>query len=117
MMYGCHSCHQGVNIGGNMFQRLGVMESYYNEKNTNQANMGRYNITKKDEDRYVFKVPGLRNVAITPPYLHNGSIDKLEDVVSLMGRYQLGRNLPDEDIDSITEFLQSLTGEWKGKSL
>jgi hypothetical protein len=87
---GCTSCHQGVNIGGNSYQRLGVMEDYFAVRGKiTGADLGRFNITRREEDRYLFKVPSLRNVALTAPYLHDGSAQTLHDVVAIMARYQL----------------------------
>jgi len=115
--YGCISCHQGINIGANMFQRFGVFDGYFNNKTISQSDLGRFNVTGIEEDRYVFKVPGLRNVAVTAPYFHDGSVSTLENAVMIMGRYQLGRELSEEDIRLLTAFLQSLTGQWQGKLL
>ena len=110
--HGCIACHQGANVGGNMFQRFGVMRDYFAGKaHVTTADLGRYNVTGRDEDRYVFKVPSLRNVALTPPYFHDASAATLEDAVSQMGLYQLGIDLPKEDVRLIVLFLRSLTGE------
>jgi cytochrome c peroxidase len=116
--YGCVTCHQGVNVGGNMFQPLGVMGNFFADRGrTNKADLGRFNITGEAEDKHVFKVPSLRNAALTGPYLHDGSAQTLPDAVNVMARYQLGRELPPRDVEQIVEFLQSLTGEYKGKPL
>lgn len=118
--YGCAACHQGVLLGGNMFQRFGVMGDYFSHLPASQAvpaDLGRYNVTKRNEDRHVFKVPSLRNVAVTAPYFHNGSATTLESAVVIMGRYQLGRELSGTDIEVITAFLRTLTGEWEGQPL
>lgn len=113
--FGCISCHQGVNVGGNMFQRFGVMGDYFHDRADRvpirEADYGRFNVTHQEVDRYVFKVPGLRNVALTAPYFHDGSASSLKDAVSVMGRYQLGRDLSHEDIESIEAFLHTLTGK------
>ncbi|HLO62385.1 MAG TPA: cytochrome-c peroxidase [Azonexus sp.] len=114
---GCASCHQGVGIGGNMYQRFGVMADYFQGRPENTADLGRFNVTGKAEDRHVFKVPGLRNVALTAPYFHDASARTLEEAVLIMGRYQLGRQLSDDDLHAITAFLRTLTGEWQGKQL
>jgi cytochrome c peroxidase len=112
--FGCISCHQGVNVGGNFFQRFGVMGNYFVDRgNSTTADLGRYNITGQEEDRYVFKVPGLRNVAITAPYFHDGSADTLDSAIKVMGRYQLGRELSEKDRRYIAAFLESLTGEYR----
>ena len=115
--YGCASCHQGINIGGNMFHRFSAVQNYFADKDPSKANLGRFNVTGLEADRHVFKVPGLRNVAVTPPYFHDGSVDTLEEVVEIMGRYQLGRKLSDEDVRLITAFLVTLTGKWQGETL
>jgi cytochrome c peroxidase len=112
---GCASCHQGVNIGGNMFQRFGIMADYFADRAQNRpvgtADLGRYNVTGREEDRHVFKVPGLRNVAQTAPYFHDGSVATLEEAVAIMGRYQLGRELSRAEVASLVVFLQTLTGD------
>ncbi|PKH28600.1 cytochrome B6 [Pseudomonas sp. 43NM1] len=116
--YGCIACHQGVNIGGNMFQKLGVMADYFEARgNPTEADLGRYLVTKDEEDRNVFKVPSLRNVAVTAPYFHDGSAKTLEDAVDVMFKFQLGRVPSDEDKTLIIQFLKTLTGEWEGKPL
>jgi cytochrome c peroxidase len=113
--FGCTSCHQGANIGGNMFQRFGVMADYFADRASSvpatEADLGRYNVTRREEDRHVFKVPSLRNVALTAPYFHNGSVATLDEAVSVMGRYQLGRRLSKDEVASIVVFLNTLTGE------
>jgi cytochrome c peroxidase len=116
--YGCTSCHQGVNVGGNMFETLGTMADYFADRGTiTKADHGRFNVTGREEDRYVFKVPGLRNVAVTAPYFHDGSVETLEKAVAVMGRYQLGQRLSPEDVEQIVKFLKTLTGEYEGKPL
>lgn len=115
---GCIACHQGVGIGGNMFQVFGVMRNYFADRgNLTEADYGRYNVTGRDRDRHVFKVPSLRNVEVTPPYLHDGSVKELEDIVDVMAKYQLGRKLSRRQVTLITKFLKTLTGEYKGKRL
>ena len=110
--YGCASCHQGVNAGGNMFQQFGVIGDYFGDRgNITQADLGRFNATRKEADRYVFRVPSLRNVAITPPYLHDGSAQTLKETIEIMVKYQLGRPIPTADVQLIAEFLETLTGE------
>lgn len=81
------------------------------------VDFGCYNVTGRDIDRHRFRVPGLRNVAVTPPYFHDDSIDELDETIRVMGRYQLGVDLVREDVRSMVAFLESLTGEYKGKSL
>jgi cytochrome c peroxidase len=116
--FGCTSCHQGVNVGGNMFETLGAMADYFADRGgAAKVDNGRFNVTGRDEDRYVFKVPGLRNVARTAPYLHDGSAETLEKAVTIMGRYQLGETLSSEDVQQIAKFLRTLTGEYEGRPL
>jgi len=116
--YGCISCHQGVNIGGNFFQRFGIIGDYFADRgNQTKADLGRYNVTNQEEDRYVFKVPGLRNVAVTAPYFHDGSAETLDKAIEVMGHYQLGRKLSEEERRLIAAFLESLTGEYRGERL
>ena len=116
--YGCVACHQGVNAGGNMFQLFGVMGDYFAKRgNVTEADNGRYNATKNEADKHMFKVPSLRNVALTAPYFHDGSAKTLSDAVDVMFRYQLGRPASQADKDLIVKFLHTLTGEYKGKSL
>lgn len=116
--YGCTSCHQGVGVGGNMFQNFGVAADYFADRgNVTPADLGRFNVTGRDEDRFVFKVPSLRNVALTPPYFHDGSAETLEQAIAVMGRYQLGRTLSHEDLDQIAQFLRTLTGVYAGAPL
>lgn len=110
---GCISCHQGINIGGNLFQKFGVFYNYFAERgNITQEDYGRKNITGREMDAFVFKVPSLRNIAVTAPYLHDGSAATIEEAVSIMGRSQLGRKLTHEQVRLITAFLQTLTGEY-----
>lgn len=110
---GCASCHQGVNIGGNLFQTFGVMGHYFADRgNITRADLGRFNVTGQEVDRYVFKVPGLRNVARTFPYFHDGSAKTLEEAVTVMSKYQLGRKLSPDEIDLIVKFLKTLDGEY-----
>lgn len=116
--YGCVSCHQGMLVGGNMFQSLGIFGDYFGDRgNIAKADYGRYNVTGKEEDRYVFKVPSLRNVVLTAPYFHDGNPQTLDEAIKLMGKYQLGVDLPQNDVNAITQFLKSLTGEYNGQKL
>ncbi|HAX80838.1 MAG TPA: cytochrome B6 [Cyanobacteria bacterium UBA11372] len=116
--YGCVSCHQGVNVGGNLFQKFGIMGDYFSDRgNITEADFGRFNVTGKAEDRYVFKVPTLRNITLTAPYFHDGSAETLEQAIAIMAKYQLGRELSKETIDFIIKFLTTLTGEYQGKPL
>lgn len=116
--YGCVSCHQGINIGGNLFQNFGLFGNYFEDRGTpTKADLGRFNVTGKEEDRYKFRVSSLRNIDLTPPYFHDGTAETLDEAVMLMGKYQLGRQLSTEDTQLIVKFLKTLTGEYQGKPL
>lgn len=115
---GCISCHQGQGIGGNMFQRMGAKLDYFaGRDDLTEFDMGRFNATGDEFDRHRFKVPSLRNIALTAPYFHDSSAATLEDAIQTMVRYQLGRRLKDTDIQSIKAFLESLTGKYNGTKL
>jgi cytochrome c peroxidase len=103
---GCTTCHNGPAVGGAAFQRLGLVKPFPHQKD-----LGRFKVTKQDSDKMVFRVASLRNIEKTGPYLHDGSETDLGNVVKLMGRHQLGRELPDADVAVIVEFLKALTGE------
>ena len=110
--YGCVSCHQGVNVGGNMFQVFGVLNDYFRRRgNITDADLGRYAVTGNEEDRHAFKVPSLRMAAMTAPYLHDGSAATLRDAVDAMFEFQLGREAPEQDKDDIVAFIKTLAGE------
>ena len=112
--YGCVSCHQGANVGGNMFQVFGVLNEYFRKRgNITEADLGRYNVTGNPADRHAFKVPSLRMAAHTAPYLHDGSAATLRDAVDAMFEFQLGRDAPDEDKEAIVAFIKTLAGEFK----
>jgi cytochrome c peroxidase len=112
--YGCGSCHQGVNVGGNMFQKFGVFPAGPGPFRL-EADQGRYQVTSVPRDRGVFRVPSLRNVAATGPYFHDGRSATLEDAVETMATVQLGRRLEPDDVESIVRFLRTLTGEYQGR--
>lgn len=103
---GCASCHSGPALGGQMYSKMGQVKEY-----PGLTDVGRYEVTGLDSDRYFFKVPSLRNIAKTGPYLHDGSVSSLADTVSIMAEYQLGRTLTDAEIADIVAFLGALTGE------
>lgn len=104
---GCTACHNGPAVGGNSFQKFGVVEPY---KTANSAE-GRIAVTGKDADRFYFKVPTLRNVELTYPYFHDGEAATLKDAVNTMGRIQLGKNFTESENRKIVAFLKTLTGE------
>lgn len=102
---GCIQCHTGELVGGSMFQKAGVQEPW-----PNQGDQGRFEVTRAESDRMVFKVPSLRNVALTAPYFHDGSVTDLGVAVQRMGWHQLGRELPPSEITAIVAWLGALTG-------
>ncbi|WP_293443470.1 cytochrome c peroxidase [Persephonella sp.] len=108
---GCVSCHSGTLVGGNSYQKFGILEPYWKYTKSKKVDYGRYNITKKDEDKYVFKVPPLRNVEKTSPYFHDGSVKDLKKAIWIMGKVQLGKELSDKQVSLIEAFLKSLTGK------
>lgn len=105
MEVGCMGCHTGPQVGGTMFQHVGVMEPW-----PNQTDPGRAGVTQDSADRMVFKVPSLKNIAQTAPYFHDGSVTDLHDAVKMMGRYQLGVDLSAPEIDAIVTWMGSMTG-------
>ncbi|SNB74586.1 cytochrome c peroxidase [Arboricoccus pini] len=119
--YGCIACHQGMNVGGNMMQVFGVLGDpgdYFRGKgSTTPFDTGLYRLTGKEEDKFVFRVPSLRNVALTAPYFNDGSATTLPDAIRIMAKYQLGRPISERDVDLIVAFLQTLTGDYEGKPL
>jgi cytochrome c peroxidase len=108
---GCMACHNGPYVGGQMYQKFGIYEPYWKYTKSRKIDEGRYVVTKKESDKYVFKVPVLRNVAMTAPYFHDGSVDKLEDAVIIMAKVQLGKDLDEKQAGAIAAFLNALTGE------
>ena len=104
---GCISCHNGINIGGNLYQKLGILKTYVDKLNS----QGRFNVTKKSRDKYYFKVPSLRNISKTAPYLHDGTQKNLHDTIEFMIDYQLGMILTEQEIDKIESFLKTLDGK------
>jgi cytochrome c peroxidase len=103
---GCNTCHAGPYVGGQMYQKLGLVKPWPNEED-----LGRYEVTQNDADKLFFKVPSLRNVEKTAPYYHDGSVPELEQAVKLMGTHQLGKDLAGDDVASIVTWLKTLTGE------
>jgi cytochrome c peroxidase len=109
--YGCSSCHNDSGIGGTSFQKFGVFEDYWKQTGSQAIDEGRYSVTHELADKYLFKVPSLRNVSKTPPYFHDGSVAKLADAIRIMGKVQLGKVLGDQDVNELLAFLNSLTGQ------
>jgi cytochrome c peroxidase len=114
--YGCAACHQGMNIGGNMYQKFGIFAAPGGmDSDVAGIDFGRFFVTGVPRDREVFRVPSLRNVAATAPYFHDGHAPTLEAAVDTMARVQLGRTITPEEIGLIVQFLQTLTGEYHGR--
>ncbi len=109
---GCTTCHRGVNLGGTMYQRMGLLHDYFQERGTPEtdADQGRFNVTHDEADRHKFKVPTLRNVELTAPYFHDGSQAELASAVRIMAHVQLNRDLTDAEVSDLVAFLRSLTG-------
>ena len=102
---GCPTCHNGSNVGGGLYQKLGLVNAY-----EDQSDLGRFAVTKNDADKMFFRVPTLRNIEKTWPYFHKGQLKTLEDTVRTMGHHQLGVELKDDEIASIVTWLKTLTG-------
>ena len=115
----CASCHVGPALGGLSFEKMGVKQDYFKLRGgqLTEADNGRFNVTKQEKDRHFFKVPVLRNIELTYPYFHDGSVDNLSDAVRVMAKVQQDRNFTQEEIDKIVDFLKTLTGEYKGKPI
>jgi cytochrome c peroxidase len=108
---GCITCHQGVNVGGNLFQRFGIASNFFEDRGTiTESDLGRYNVTKRESDTFKFRVPSLRNVSRTAPYFHDGSVQTLEQAIVIMALYQLGAQIDDEEVRLIAAFLGTLDG-------
>jgi len=107
---GCIECHNGTGVGGQTFEKFGVVSDYWKETHSQEIDKGRFNVTMNSDDLYVFKVPSLRNVGMTPPYFHDGSVNTLADAVRIMAKVQLGTELADKETEAIVSFLGSLTG-------
>jgi len=106
---GCVACHGGINVGGAGYFPFGVREAPATEVRP-EGDTGRFKVTNTESDKYVFKAPSLRNVALTPPYFHSGRVWKLKDAVAIMGSAQLGVSLGPDDSENIVAFLQTLSG-------
>lgn len=115
--YDCATCHAGKNLGGLSYELMGLRRHYFAERGLEltEEDNGRYKETKNERDRHRFKVPGLRNVEHTWPYYHDGTRHTLEEAVLDMGKYQSGVDLAQAEVDKITAYLKTLTGEYKGK--
>jgi len=108
---GCTTCHMGNALGGNMFQKFGIFADYRPLTKSTRVDNGIFDLTKKDTDKDLFKVPSMRNIAKTSPYFHDGSVADLGEAVKIMAKTELNKDLSPEEIKSIVSFLNTLTGE------
>ena len=117
--YNCATCHVGENMGGQSYELLGIKHDYFADRGTELTieDNGRFKETKDERDRHRFKVPGLRNVALTAPYFHDGTQATLEDAVIAMAKYEVGVDLSTQEVAQMVSFLRTLTGEYQGKLL
>ena len=106
---GCITCHTGAFFGGHMYQKMGLLNPYENKED-----LGRFEVTKNEADKYFFKVPSLRNIALTGPYFHDGKGATLEDAVTKMAWLQLGKKLTEDEVKSIVTFLGALSDKERG---
>jgi len=108
---GCVGCHSGPYLGGTMHDKFGPTQPYWNLTHSEEIDVGRFAVTKKEEDKYVFKVPNLRNVAMTSPYFHDGSVSDMKSAVKIMAQLEVNTTFDDKQADLIVAFLKSLTGQ------
>lgn len=108
---GCVACHSGNAIGGNIYQKFGVYGNYWNHTKSKKIDEGKFEVTKNETDKYVFKSPSLRNVSKTYPYFHDGNVKELSEAVKIMAKVQLDQDLSDQELEAILAYLNSLTGE------
>ena len=115
----CASCHVGENIGGQSYEYMGIKANYFDHRGTGltDGDNGRYSVTKNEADRHRFKTPTLRNIAITYPYMHDGSAKTLEEAIKQMHTFQIGKEINNTEMTQLVSFLNSLTGEYNGKQL
>lgn len=117
--YSCDTCHTGEAMGGETFETMGMKADYFADRGTDitPEDLGRYNVTAIESDKHKFKVPTLRNIELTAPYFHDGHAETLEQAIFDMGKYQVGVEMSDDEVDAIKAFLKTLTGEYKGNNL
>ena len=109
---GCIACHSGVTLGGNSFQKFGLVDGpYWKFTGSKAHDEGRFDVTQAADDKFVFRVPGLRNVEKTYPYFHDSSVWELEKAISIMGQAQLGKQLPENEVKDIAAFFGTLSGK------
>ncbi|WP_196894508.1 cytochrome-c peroxidase [Aureivirga marina] len=111
MESGCISCHSGTLLGGNMYQKFGLFDDYWKHTKSEKVDLGKFEVTKEEADKYVFKVPSLRNIEKTGPYFHDGSVKSLTEAVKIMAKVQANKDLTETQTEEIIAFLNTLTGE------
>jgi len=115
---GCATCHTGVALGGKSFELMGLRGDYFGERgDVIKRDYGRYNVTEDEYDRFRLKVPTLRNIAVTFPYLHDGTAETLEEATEIMMTYQVGKEATPAQIEALVAFMKSLTGSFRGAQL
>lgn len=107
---GCTACHSGTVLGGTMYQKFGLAGNYWDFTKSQKIDNGRFLVTKNEADKYIFKVPSLRNIEKTHPFFHDGSITDLNEAVKIIAKLQLNKDLTDQEVQDIVTFLKSLTG-------
>ncbi|MCC6490448.1 MAG: heme-binding domain-containing protein [Candidatus Hydrogenedentes bacterium] len=115
--YGCATCHTGKNLGGQSFEKMGRKGDYFATRPLTDADNGRFSVTKDEADRHKFKTPTLRNIALTAPYMHDGSATDLTQAVDVMLKQQVGSSAPAQEVAAMVAFLNTLNGEYKGQLL
>jgi len=116
--FSCANCHVGKNIGGQTYEEMGRAEDYFETRgDVIKPDHGRFNVTNQEVDRHRFKVPTLRNITLTYPYFHDGSVVNLAEAVRTMARVQVGKDISDDEVAKVLAFLNALTGEYQGELL
>src|SRR5690554_2424570 len=108
---GCITCHSGPALGGQMLQKFGLFHDYWKHTESEEVDLGLFEISERESEKYFFKVPGLRNIVHTAPYFHDGFVEELDDAVRIMGKVQRNVDLSDEEVNDIIAFLGSLTSD------
>ncbi|MDH5598164.1 MAG: c-type cytochrome, partial [Cyclobacteriaceae bacterium] len=110
---GCTTCHTGKLLGGSLFQKFGLFGNYWEYTKSEKIDNGRFDVTGEEFDKYMFKVPSLRNIEKTGPYFHDGSVADLKEAIKIMGVTQLNREISDQEAEKMITFLKTLTGTVK----
>lgn len=108
---GCITCHSGPALGGQMLQKFGLFHDYWKETQSEDIDLGLFDISEREAEKYFFKVPGLRNIVHTAPYFHDGSVTELSTAVKIMGKLQRNVDLSEEEVNDIVAFLGSLSSD------